>query len=156
MNEILHAENVDVTELLLDDIVICDGHALSSNSRKTALVDEVGDGLLRRVSPSDVRTNKLQHVEGGLVQLEEHGISNLSQSQELESLAGLGVQGWAIIYMLFKAAMPNMLVLRRISRTDSTDITQDKTDRRDTRIIGNWFVSKDMALLVRLDEESHR
>ena len=41
--------------------------------------------------PRDVRLSNLQHVEGGLVQLDKDAIVDLTQTEQLEHLAGLRV-----------------------------------------------------------------
>lgn len=44
------------------------------------------DGLVVRVSPSDVRLDDTEKWEGSLVKLDEHSVVDLTQTEDLEGL----------------------------------------------------------------------
>lgn len=54
-------------------------------------VDELTDGLLVRVAVGDVGLDDLQHLNGSLGQLDEDTVVDLEETEELESLALLGI-----------------------------------------------------------------
>jgi len=91
VDDILDALNVELAEGLLDDAVLHQGDALLVHLTETTLVDEVVDGLQRRLAVGDVRLNALEHSHGGEVDLHEGGVVDLTKTQELQDLLGLGV-----------------------------------------------------------------
>jgi len=79
-------------QLVSNDFVAVDGCSFIAILGETTLVDQFLDGLEVRVTVSDVGLDKLQHLEGGLVELDEGTVVDLSESQQLENLSGLGVK----------------------------------------------------------------
>jgi len=90
MNEILHADDAELAQGALDQVIGGDGGAVASNLDKSTLVDELTNGLQVGSSPGDVRLTDPEHVDGGLVQLDEHAIVDLPQPEQLENLLHLG------------------------------------------------------------------
>jgi hypothetical protein len=91
VDEVLDADNAELAEVLLDEVVVSDWEALLVDLSVTALVDKLTDGLQVRVTVSDERLDDLQHLGGGLGEPDENTIVDLEETEELESLALLGV-----------------------------------------------------------------
>lgn len=91
VDDVLDADNAELAEVLLDELVVGDGQALLVDLSVTALVDELTDGLQVGVSVCDEGLDDLQHLGGGLGEPDEHTVVNLEETEELESLALLGV-----------------------------------------------------------------
>lgn len=91
MHQILNALNaVRLAQFALNNKVIGDWHTLAVVLDIAALVDQLADGLQVGVAPGDVGLSNAQHVDGGLVQLDEHTIVDLAQTEQLQHLADLG------------------------------------------------------------------
>jgi hypothetical protein len=91
VDEVLDADNAELAEVLLDELVISDGQTLLVDLSVTALVDELTDGLQVGVTVCDERLDNLQHLNSGLGEPDEDTIVDLEKTEELESLALLGV-----------------------------------------------------------------
>lgn len=75
----------------LDDSVVQNGKTVVVNLGETTLVDKFLHGLEVGVTVGDVGLDQLEHVLGGLVQLNEGAVSGLEKTEQLEYLSGLGV-----------------------------------------------------------------
>jgi hypothetical protein len=98
VDEVLHADDTLLAESLLNDRVVGEGNALASTTGdgdlpEATLVDELLDRLEVRVPPSDVGLNTTEHVEGRLVDLDEDTVVDLTKTEQLKDLLGLGVDG---------------------------------------------------------------
>lgn len=91
VDEILNASNVVFTEDLSNDLVVGQGDSLTVNLSITSLVDEIGDGLSGGVSVGDVGVDSDEEVQTSLVELNEGGVVELSESEESQDLSDLGV-----------------------------------------------------------------
>lgn len=91
VDQVLHADNAVLAEVLLDDGVVGKGDALLVDLGVTALVDELADGLQVGVTVGDEGLDDLEHLRGGLGQTDEDTVVDLEKTEELESLALLGV-----------------------------------------------------------------
>ena len=80
-----------LAQLLLDHGVVGDGDALLVNVSKATLVHQLADGLDVGGAVGDVCVDGAQHVKGGLVETQEDAVVDLAQAQQLQNLAGLGV-----------------------------------------------------------------
>ena len=89
VDEVLNADDVLGTKVLSDELV-GDADTLTIDLSITTLVDEVGDGLARRSTPGDIRSNTDEHVEGSLVSLHEGSVVDLAETEELKDLTNLG------------------------------------------------------------------
>lgn len=90
VDEILHADNAVLAEVVLNDSVVSEGNALLIDLAVTSLVDELLDGLQVGVTVGDPGLNDLEHLSGGLGDLDEDTVVNLKETEKLEDLAGLG------------------------------------------------------------------
>ena len=90
VDEILHADDAVLAEALLDDGVVSKSDALLVDLAVTALVDELADGLEVGVAVGDVGLDDLEHLKGGLGELDEDAVVDLEQTEELQDFAGFG------------------------------------------------------------------
>lgn len=90
VDEILHADDAVLAEVLLDDGVVGEGNTLLVDLSVTALVDKLLDGLEVGVTVGDPRLDDLDHLGGGLSDLDENSVVDLEETEKLEDLAGLG------------------------------------------------------------------
>ena len=90
VDKILHTDDATLAKFLLDDRVVSQRNSLAVNLAKTTLVDKIANVLQGWVAPGDVWLGNSEHVDGGLVQLDEHAIVDLAQSEKLQNLSGLG------------------------------------------------------------------
>lgn len=90
VDQILHTDNAVLAKVLLDDGVVGEGNALLVDLSVTALVDELLDALQVGVTVGDPGLDDLDHLHGGLVDLDEDTVVDLEETEELEDLAGLG------------------------------------------------------------------
>jgi len=91
VDEILHTDHAVLSEVLLDDLVVSQRQALLVNLAISALVDEFANGLLVGVTVGNERLDDLQHLQGGLGELNEDTVVDLQQTEQLQSLALLGI-----------------------------------------------------------------
>merc|ERR1719511_525986 len=73
-----------------DDLVGGDGRPATVLLDEPALVHQLADRFESGRSPGDVGLANPKHVDGGLVQLDEDTVVDLSETEELESLLDLG------------------------------------------------------------------
>jgi hypothetical protein len=90
VDEVLNAEDVLGAEGLGDDLVLGQRDALLVDFTETTFVDEVVDGLQARLAVGHVRLDETQHSHGGVVDLHESSVVDLTQAQELQDFLGLG------------------------------------------------------------------
>lgn len=90
VDEILNADNAVLAEGLLDNGVVSEGNALLVDLSVATLVDELLDGLQVGVTVGDPGLDDLEHLGGGLGDLDEDTVVDLEETEELEDLAGLG------------------------------------------------------------------
>jgi hypothetical protein len=108
VNHIFHTDHTVLAEVGLNNLVISQRQTLlvnlaittlctrvSTSSRlpewKTLTVDELANGLLVGVAVGDKRLNNLQHLHGSLGKLDEDTVVDLEQTEQLQSLALLGI-----------------------------------------------------------------
>lgn len=89
VDQILHADNAELAEVLLDDLVVGEGSALLVDLSVTTLVQKLADGLQVGVTVGNVGVDDGQHLLGSLGETDESTRVDLEQTQELEDLAGL-------------------------------------------------------------------
>lgn len=90
VDEILHADNAVLAEVLLDDGVVGKGNTLLVDLAVSALVDELLDALEVGVTVGNPRLDDLDHLGGGLGDTDEDTVVDLDETEELQNLAGLG------------------------------------------------------------------
>jgi len=91
VDQVLHADNAVLAEVLLNDGVVGKSDALLVDLTVTTLVDELTDSLEVGVTPGDEGLDDLEHLNGGLGQTDEDTVVDLEKTEELEGLALLGV-----------------------------------------------------------------
>jgi len=79
--EIFNTGDAVLTELTSNDGVVSDGDALLVHLGKTTLVDQVANTLQVGLTIGEVGLDFANHVDGGLVELEENSIMNLTETQ---------------------------------------------------------------------------
>lgn len=92
VDQIFNTDDSEFSKRFLDDSVVGNGDSLTVDLSESSLVDEFLNGLKVGVAIGNVGLDQLEHREGGLVQLDKCGIVDLSKSEELQDLSGLGVQ----------------------------------------------------------------
>jgi hypothetical protein len=129
VDEVLHADDAELAEVLLDDGVVGERDALLVGGLGvSALVDELTDGLKVWVAVGDEGLDDLQHLGGGLGQADEDTVVDLKETEELKSLALLWVDlvdtldaddegearlGWDVVgaFLLGDAGQADLLAL---------------------------------------------
>merc|ERR1719327_617468 len=89
VDQLLHAVDAVLAKVRGEDVVIHQRNAALVNLAVATLVDELLHRLQVRVAERDVRRDVLQHVDDGLVDLQEHAVVELAEAEELEDLARL-------------------------------------------------------------------
>ena len=89
MNEILNTGDSVFTEFSLNNTVVGERKSSSLDFTATSFVDKLGDGLSGWVTIGDEWLDHLDHVPCGFVKLDENGVVQLSQSEELEDFLWL-------------------------------------------------------------------
>ena len=90
MDEVLNAVDSVASEHTGDDAVIAEWESSVVDLSVSSLIDDLGDHASGWITIGDEWLDHLDHVPGGLVQLDEDSVMELSQSQELQNLLGLG------------------------------------------------------------------
>jgi len=89
VHQVLDAVDAEVAHALLNAIVVGDLDSLTVDLDGASLVDHVLDGLLGWVAPGDEWIADSKHLDAGLVESDEDGVSDLSKSEELKGLLWL-------------------------------------------------------------------
>ena len=89
VDQVFHADNAVLAEVLLNDLVVGKGNALLVDLSVATLVDELTDGLEVGVTVGDEGVDNGQHLLGGLGETDEDTVVDLEQTEELQDLAGL-------------------------------------------------------------------
>ena len=90
VHQILHADDAQFPQLLLDEGVVRQGDALFVDLAVPALVDQVAHGFRGGVAVGDVGFHDLEHFGRGLCEADEDPVVDLEEAQQLEDLAGFG------------------------------------------------------------------
>lgn len=91
VNDIFHADDSVLFELLLDDQVTGEGNALPIELGESALVDKLSDGLEVGISVGNVWFDQTEHLDDRSVQADKGGIMDTTESEKLENLLCLGI-----------------------------------------------------------------
>lgn len=83
MNQVLHAHDAVLAQMVLDNLVVGEGDALLVDLAVAPLVDQFADGLEGGVAVGNVRFNNLKHFRGGLCEADEDAIVDLKEAEEL-------------------------------------------------------------------------
>ena len=90
VDQVFHADNAVLAEVLLNELVVGKGNALLVDLSVATLVDELTDGLEVGVTVGDEGVDNGQHLLGGLGETDEDTVVDLEQTEELQDLTGLG------------------------------------------------------------------
>lgn len=89
VDQVLHAQDIELTQVSLDNGVVGQGNSLLIDLTETSLVNQLSDGRQRGVTVSDVGLSQLDQLRGGLGQSDKDTSVNLGQTQQLHDLSGL-------------------------------------------------------------------
>ena len=89
MDEILDAGDSVLTEFTFDDGVVGERKSSSLDFTASSFVDKLGDSLSGWITVGNEWLDHLDHVPCGFVKLDENGVVQLSQSEELEDFLWL-------------------------------------------------------------------
>ena len=89
MDEVLHTGDSVLTEFTFDDTVIGERKSSSLDFTASSFVDKLGDSLSGWITVGNEWLDHLDHVPCGFVKLDENGVVQLSQSEELEDFLWL-------------------------------------------------------------------
>lgn len=90
MDQILHAHDAVLAQVVLDDLVVGEGDTLLVDLAVSALVDKFADSLEVGVAVGNVGFDDLQHFRGGFGDADEDTVVDLEKSEQLEGLARFG------------------------------------------------------------------
>ena len=90
VDQIFHADNAVLAEVLLNDLVVGQRLALLVDLAVAALVHQLTHALQVGVTVGDVGVDNSQHLLGGLGETDEDTVVDLEQTEELQDLTGLG------------------------------------------------------------------
>lgn len=90
VDKILNADNAVLSKGLLNNGVVGESDTLLVDLAVSTLVDELLDRLQVRVAVGDPGLDNLEHLGGGLGNLDEDTVVDLEETEELKNLAGLG------------------------------------------------------------------
>jgi len=91
VNNVFNTDDTVLSNSSLNHVVVGNGLPLLVDVNIPSLVDKFLDRLKVGVSVSHIRFNQTQHLDGSLVQTDEHTVVDLPQTEQLEDLPGLGV-----------------------------------------------------------------
>lgn len=90
VNEVLHADDTVLAELLLNDGVVGDGDTLAVDLGVAALVDKLADSLEVGLTVGNVWLNETEHLLGRLGDTNKDTVVDLEETEKLHDLLGLG------------------------------------------------------------------
>jgi hypothetical protein len=90
VDQVFHADNAVLAEILLDDGVVGKGNALLVDLSISSLVDELFDALQVGITVGNPWLDDLDHLSSGFGDLDEDSVVDLEKTKKLEDLAGLG------------------------------------------------------------------
>lgn len=88
MHQILHTDDAEFAQVLLDDLVIGEGNSLLVHLSVSSLVDKVADGFYARVPIGDVGFDDLEHFGSSFGKFDEDAVVDLEETEELHNFAG--------------------------------------------------------------------
>jgi len=89
VDQILHADNAELAQGVLDQLVVGQGNSLLFDLSIAPLVDELSNGLEVGVAVGDVGVDDSQHLLRGFGQANENTVVDLEESEKLEDLSRL-------------------------------------------------------------------
>jgi len=89
VDEVFDASNTDFTEFSFNDAVVSERKSSSLDFTAASFVDKFADSLSGWITVGNEWLNHLDHVPCGFVKLDENGVVQLSQSEELQDFLWL-------------------------------------------------------------------
>ena len=105
VDQVLNADDAVLAQVLLNDGVVGESHALLVDLAVSALVDELLDALQVGVTVRNPRLDDLDHLGGSLGDADEDAVVDLQKTEELEDLAGLRGDLVDTVHLLAKSPM---------------------------------------------------
>ena len=105
VDQVLNADDAVLAQVLLNDGVVGESHALLVDLAVSALVDELLDALQVGVTVRNPRLDDLDHLGGSLGDADEDAVVDLQKTEELEDLAGLRGDLVDTVHLLAKCPM---------------------------------------------------
>ena len=90
MDQVLHADDAEFAQVVLDQLVVGKRNALLVDLAISTLVDELADRLEVGVAVGDVWVDDGEHLLGGFGQADEDTVVDLEESEELKNFSWLG------------------------------------------------------------------
>jgi hypothetical protein len=90
VDEVLNGVNSELSKNRFNNCVVSEWDSGSVDFSESALVDKLADGITGGISVGDEWLTDSDHVHGGLVELHENTVVELSESQQLHDLLWLG------------------------------------------------------------------
>lgn len=90
VDQIFHTNDSRLSEVLFNDAIVSQSYALAVDFTVSTLINKFTNALQVGLSKGDEWLDDLQHLHGGAGQLDENTIVDLTESQQLQDLAGLG------------------------------------------------------------------
>ena len=88
MHQILHTDDAEFAQVLLDDLVISEGNPLLVHLPVSSLVDKVADGFYARVPIGNVRFDDFEHFGSSFGEFDEDAVVDLEETEELHYFTG--------------------------------------------------------------------
>ena len=89
VDDILSTVDTQMTEILGNQAVVGQGDSRSVDLEVSSLVDKLADSSQRRVAESNIWSNSSEHLRNWTIDLQEHTVVELLQSEELQDLSWL-------------------------------------------------------------------
>ena len=89
VDQVLHADDAKLAEVLFDDGVVGKRDPLLVDLAVAALVDELADGFEVGVSVGNPRLDDLEHLVGGFGHAHKDTVVDLEETEQLENLPRL-------------------------------------------------------------------
>lgn len=94
VDEVLDARDALLAERSSNDGVVIESETRLVDLAVTALVDKLADGVTSGVAVSHVWLDNTDHVDGGSVKLDKDTVVELTETEKLHDLLGLG---WELV-----------------------------------------------------------
>lgn len=89
VDQVFHANHAELAQVVLDELVVCQGGSLLVDLSISSLVDELSDALEIWVAVGNVWVDDCQHLLRSLCQTNEDTIVDLEESEKLQNLSWL-------------------------------------------------------------------
>lgn len=125
VDQVLHTDNTELAESLLNDGVLAQWDSLLVDLTVTSLVHQLLDGGEGWVTVSNVWLNELQELGSGLGELDKDGSVDLQQSQQLQHFSWFR---WDLVDTLDSDNEDELWLSSNVVRTSSLGLTLGSND----------------------------